>query len=70
MNDATITARVHRFRNHVAVSLDNGQTVYLNPIDARTLAFALNECAHDIENVTNFSESQFNTSDFEFKGKR
>jgi hypothetical protein len=70
MDDATIPAQVHRLRDHVAVYLGNGETVYIRPIDARTIAFALNECAHDIENIPNFSHSQFGSMEWQFKGKR
>lgn len=51
-------ARVHRFRDLVAVSVGNGSTAYLSPKAARELARALNGCARSIK-ATGFAGSSF-----------
>lgn len=51
-------ARVHRFRDLVAVSVGVGSTTYLTPKAARQLARALNGCARSIKAVR-FAESSF-----------
>ncbi len=70
MNDATISAQVHRFRDHVALYVGNGETVYVKPQDARTLGEALLACADDVEIQPNFSLSQVGTKEWHFQGKR
>jgi hypothetical protein len=51
-------ARVHRFRDLVAVSVADGSTAYLTPKAARQLARALNGCARSIK-AERFAESAF-----------
>jgi len=66
-------ARVHRFRDKVAIhltvrsssecgafSVGDGQTVYLSPEAAKELGEALIECAEDVENYR-FVDSPFTT---------
>lgn len=69
MQDHIICSQVHRFHGHVALYVDNGQTVYITPADARTLADALNACADDVQNQPDFSHSQFALKQFQFIGK-
>lgn len=70
MNDAIIDAQIHRFGKHVALYVGNGETVYITPNDARTLANALNACADEIVNVPNFAQSTVGSKEWQFKGKR
>lgn len=51
-------ARVHRFRDLVAVSVGDGSTAYLTPKAARQLAKALGSCAHSVRTVP-FGQSSF-----------
>lgn len=51
-------ARVHRFRDLVAVSVADGSTAYLTPKAARQLARALNGCARSIK-ADRFTDSAF-----------
>lgn len=51
-------ARVHRFRDLVAVSVGDGSTTYLTPKAARQLARALNGCARSIK-AWRFVDSSF-----------
>jgi hypothetical protein len=51
-------ARVHRFRDLVAVSVGDGSTAYLTPKAARQLARALNGCARSIK-AERFTDSAF-----------
>lgn len=51
-------ARVHRFRDLVAVSVGDGSTTYLTPKAARQLARALNGCARSIK-ADRFTDSAF-----------
>lgn len=70
MQDAAISAQVHRFRDHVALYVGNGETVYITPADARTLADALNACADDVKTNPNFCLSQVGSKEWCFNGKR
>jgi hypothetical protein len=45
-------AQVHRFRDHVAAFLANGETVYLTPKEARAFARALNKAARSCDRET------------------
>lgn len=51
-------ARVHRFRDLVAVSVGDGSTTYLTPKAARQLARALNSCARSVK-AHRFADSSF-----------
>jgi hypothetical protein len=53
-------ARVHRFRDLVAVSVGDGSTAYLTPKAARQLARALNACVRSIK-ADRFVDSAFGT---------
>ena len=53
-------ARVHRFRDLIAVSVGDGSTTYLTPKAARQLARALNGCARSVKDST-FVQSSFGT---------
>jgi len=53
-------ARVHRFRDKVAIHVGDGQTVYLSPDVAKELGEALIECAEDVDNYR-FADSPFTT---------
>ena len=55
-----VTARVHRFRDTVAVCFTgvDGVTVYLSASEARALSDTLNRAAESVE-TTNFIESNF-----------
>ena len=55
-----VRARVHRFRNCVAVYVGTGETVYLTPRDARKLSKAINKAARSIERER-FVDSSGNT---------
>ena len=56
--EETTHARVHRFRSYVAVSIGNGETVYLSAATARELASELNKCVDDV-NLRTFQESTY-----------
>lgn len=57
----TITnAQIHRFRDLVAIYLQNGATVYLTPLQAQQIADALTKCALDVVH-TDFVNSKFKT---------
>lgn len=60
-----ITASVHRFRDYVAVHVGTGETVYLEPKQAKALARALNKVARDCENEA-FSDSTVGTISLDF----
>ncbi|WP_034850360.1 hypothetical protein [Inquilinus limosus] len=53
-------AQVHRFREHVAIYLQGGETVYLTAAQARAISTALADCAEDVEQRS-FTESRFGT---------
>lgn len=53
-------ARLHRFRNHVAISFGTGETTYLSPQDAKDLAYTLARIARDVDQVK-FSRSGIGT---------
>lgn len=57
-------ARLHRFRDTVALSLPSMPTVYLSAALADALAGALAEYARDIR-TRGFSESRIGTTDVE-----
>jgi len=57
-------ARVHRFRDAVAVSVGSGETVYMTPQQARKLARALNSTAKSCE-TERFIESTIGTFEVE-----
>jgi len=63
------TAQIHRFRGSVALWVGNGQTVYLDPKMAQSIARSLNACARDIKEKPSFSESDFQTVEFKFSGE-
>lgn len=69
MNYADISAQVHRFGDYVAVFLHNGNTVYLQPKDAKTLGEALIAGAEDIINVPKFTHSNLGSKEWRFAGK-
>ena len=55
-------ASVHRFGDLVALALPGkGETVYLNPAEARKLARALNAGARSVKTEPRFSQSSFGT---------
>lgn len=60
-----IPAQVHRFRDHVAVYLGTGETVYLTPREARQFTRAINRVAKSCEGET-FAESTCGTAAFTF----
>lgn len=70
MQDVRITAQVHRFRDHVAIFLNNGEIIYLPPTAAKTFGQALVDCANEIENVPNFQHSTIGSKEWTFNGKR
>lgn len=61
--------QVHRFRDHVAVNLGNGPTVYLTPQEARALARALNKAAREIAAGVPFAQSTVGTFAAPIKGR-
>lgn len=63
-----VNAQVHRFRDHVAVYVGTGETVYLDPKQAKALARALNKAAHSCENE-DFAQATCGTHSFEFGSK-
>jgi len=69
MQNADIPANVHRFNNHVAFSIGDGNTLYITPADVLKLTNALMNCACDIERCPKFVSSIFPSTDFIFKGK-
>lgn len=66
---STIKGQVHRFRDYVAVYIGTGETVYLEPKQARALAKAINKAARSCDNES-FSESTCGTTEFDFSPKR
>lgn len=63
-----IKAQVHRFRDHVAVYVGTGETVYIEPKQAKALAKALNKVARSCESE-GFAESTAGTHEFDFSPK-
>lgn len=61
----TTKAQIHRFGDTVAVYVENGQTVYLTPEDARELAYELAKCANDCE-ARKFAHSRYVTKELAF----
>jgi hypothetical protein len=57
-------ARIHRFRDKVAVHLDDGKTVYLTTSFAFSLANGLIAAAQDVC-TSSFQESNFDTIELE-----
>jgi len=53
-----LSADVHRFRDHVAMDVGTGETVYLTPKQARKLARALYVATRDVE-THGFQDSRF-----------
>ena len=66
---AKISAQVHRFGDYVAVYIGTGETVYLEPKQARALSRAINKAAKSCETET-FSQSTCGTAHFDFSPKR
>ena len=64
MTERTRTARVHRFRDSVAVSIGDGSTVYLSPRLAHALASAIERHAADVGAVP-FTDSRLATVDLQ-----
>lgn len=58
-------AQIHRFRDKVALYVGNGDTVYLSRNDAERIAKALDDCATDVGNISDFSRSEFQTLEIE-----
>lgn len=52
-------AQVHRFRDKVALYVGNGDTVYIDRDTAEMIAQALDDCATDVGNISDFSRSEF-----------
>lgn len=52
--------QVHRFGDHVAVSLGNSETLYMTPQQAALVAQAINGCVSDIHK-REFPQSEFRT---------
>ena len=61
--------QVHRFRDKVAVYVGKGETVYIDPKEARAFAKALNACARSVTSEK-FSESTFKTFELKVSGER
>lgn len=61
--------QVHRFRDHVAAYLGDGQTTYLTPKEARALARALNKAAREISAGVPFAQSKVGTFSAPIKGR-
>lgn len=59
-----LNANVHRFRDYVAAHVGTGETVYMTPKQARTLARALHAAARDAENVP-FAQSRLGNKTIE-----
>ena len=59
----TTKAQVHRFRDHVALSLPTGDTTYLTPADALRLTEALRQCAEDTTGLP-FTQSRFTATEW------
>ena len=58
--EKTNIARVHRFRDTVAVRVGGGTTMYLTAKQAKILAAALNNCAKSVR-MELFVDSRFLT---------
>ena len=56
--------QVHRFRNRVAIHLNEGPTHYLSPKAARALGSALTEAARDVK-AGPYLESNLKTEHFD-----
>ena len=69
MQNETIHAKVHRFRDQVAIYLGNGQTVYIEPKDARKISGAINAAARSCERES-FAQSAGTSKSFTFEGQR
>lgn len=62
------TAQVHRFRDHVAIYVGNGETVYMSEANARKLARAIYTCARSVRNET-FVNSTCGTTEIQLKDR-
>lgn len=65
---AKISAQVHRFGDYVAVYIGTGETVYLNPKQARQFAKAINKAARSCD-TESFTDSKDCTASFDFSPK-
>lgn len=61
------TGQVHRFRDAVAAYVGNGETVYMTPKEARSMARALISVARSVERES-FVDSSGNTTPLIFAG--
>lgn len=61
------TTRVHRFRDSVAMSAGNGETVYISADHARKLSRALSDAAASCE-TEGFTESTFGNVEIKEEG--
>lgn len=68
MQNKTINANVHRFNDHVAISIGDGKTLYLTPKDAAILARSLKDFSDDC-NTIKFTNSCKWPESFHFEGK-
>lgn len=58
----TKLAQIHRFGDCIAMFLSTGETVYMTPKDARTIAKNLNACARDVKQAR-YVDGTFKTFD-------
>lgn len=70
MDAAKIGAQVHRFRDHVALYIGTGATVYLTPKDAREFARQITKAARNVRDFPKFSESPSVSKSFTFEGMK
>lgn len=63
-----IKGQVHRFRDYIAVYIGTGETVYLDPKQARAFSRAINKVCKSCE-TESFSQSTCGTSHFDFSPK-
>ena len=52
--------QIHRFHDTVAISLGTGETLYVDPYTARTIAAAIKDAADDVDAVK-FTDSVLGT---------
>ena len=65
----TTNVRLHRFQKYLALSLDSGDTEYLDTEQVKVLITQLNNYIKDVENNPKFFNSEFKTVLIASEGK-
>lgn len=57
--------KVYRFNDRVAVSLESGGTAYLPWRLANAIGLKMRQCAYDIKDTPEFTDSTFKSTEFD-----